>query len=171
MKLINIEELMKKILICFLCLYVFSANAGLYNENQNMEEGWALVLGNPMVVSKAPQLPEGIIVTSIREVEGYPSVILRTYQECPTPEVYDINKAQIGQTWVNMISICSNDKRVVIGAKTKKGADFIVQRLVKSKTPVVLKLQTPYSILDISIPATNFKQALDYFREKELNAL
>ncbi|WP_274005623.1 hypothetical protein [Vibrio parahaemolyticus] len=162
---------MKRLLTYLLCLSAFSVNADLYNKNQNMEEGWALLYGSPMAVSQAPQLPGGMVMTSIREVEGYPSVILNTYQECPTPEVYDINKAQIGQTWVNMISVCSNDKRVVIGAKTKRGADFIVQRLVKSNTPVVLNLQTPYSILDISIPATNFKQALDYFREKELNAL
>ncbi|CAM3155688.1 MULTISPECIES: hypothetical protein [Vibrio harveyi group] len=162
---------MKRFLTSLLFIYAFTANADFYDKNQNMEEGWALLLGTPMAVSQAPLLPEGIILTSIQKVEDYPSVILSTYKECSKPKEYDFYKAKIGSTWVNMIAVCTHDNRVKIGARTQKGADFIVQQLVKSKDPIVLELEASYSTVEISIPATNFKQALEYFEQRELNAL
>ncbi|MCA0934006.1 hypothetical protein LCL85_00335 [Vibrio alginolyticus] len=162
---------MKRFLTSLLFIYAFTANADFYDENQNMEEGWALVFGIPTAVSQAPLFPEGIIYTTIQKVDGYPSVILSTYKECPKPKEYDFYKAKIGLTWVNMIAICTHDNRVKIEAKTQKGADFIVQQLVKSKAPIVLELEASYSSVEISIPATNFKQALEYFEQKELNSL
>ncbi|MBE5156702.1 hypothetical protein HJ044_05030 [Vibrio parahaemolyticus] len=162
---------MKTLLASLLFIYAFATNAGIYNGNQNLEEGWALFGGDPMAISKAPLFPDGIIFTTIMENEGHPSVVLNTYKECPTPKEHDFYKAQIGDTWINMIALCTNSNRVRIVARTQRGADFIVQRLIKSKDPVVLKFYGSYSQVDISIPATNFKQAIEYFKEKELNAL
>lgn len=162
---------MKKLLISLLFIYAFTANADFYDKNQNTEEGWALLLGNPMVISQAPVLPAEIILTSIEKVEDYPSVVLHTFIECSKPKEYDFYKAKIETTWVDMTAVCANDNRVSIGARRQKGADFIVQQLVKSKDSIVLKLEATYPAVEISIPATNFKQALEYFEQKELNSL